>query len=416
MTIDQHLIAFEASLQAKGDTAKQIRLVTTRCRKLIEAARFQALSEITGEKVSRALANISDAKNLTSRTKSFYLKAFTHFCIWAVNNDRMGGNPTKNLTVKLKGDIKKRRRPLTVEEVRRLVTTTADGPVRHGICGPDRALLYVFAGESGGRIGDIVALRAGDFGLSDELVNVTILAAGTKNRKDRELLLSPGLSAMIRRHLSNKMASAKAFSTPRPDAFAKMLRKDLLVAGINPVDGGGREVDFHALRTTSASLMISQGFDVKTAQQRLGHHDPALTLKGYTMTYREGEEAAVKSLPDLTAKPSSGSAKATGTDAGTATANRPDDRQNRAQHPAQHARNISVRQGSSSFVMSGEDDGDGTSPKYQEISEVTAEMRDDSSSFVNPRDRTRICDLRGIEPPPPQNHRRRWGSRPIAGH
>lgn len=38
------------------------------------------------------------------------------------------------------------------------------------------------------------------------------------------------------------------------------------------------DLGFHDLRRTNATLMVRKGVDVKTAQARLGHSDPRLTL------------------------------------------------------------------------------------------------------------------------------------------
>jgi len=205
-------------------------------------------------------------------------------------------------------------------------------------------------------------------------------------------MLSVGLSALIREQLARRLPTAKAFVTPRLDAFAKVLRKDCMAAGISTIDGAGREVDFHALRVTSASLMISGGFDVKLVQQRLGHHDPALTLKVYAMTYREVEADAVRRMPDLTAQPGDGAVQATGTDDVE-----PDG--DDAEDHAQRAHNISVRGGSSSFVKGTSEeqsDGDHKPPKSKD---KCAQLRGDSSPFVNAPGRTRTCDLRFRKPP-----------------
>ena len=135
--------------------------------------------------------------------------------------------------------------------------------------------------------------------------------------------------------------------------------------------------------------MVAGGIDVKLAQQRLGHHDPSLTLKVYAMTYREAEADAVRRMPDLTAPPTGKSTQATGTDGGDA-----------AQRQAQRAANISVHHGSSSCARSDDDAGEDAEPNPLKSQEKCAEVRDDSSSFVNPPGRARTCNLRFRRPLP----------------
>ena len=167
VSIEQHLEDFADSLRAKGVTAKQVVQVTGRCGRLLKTACIKSLTEITPLKVVKALKTIADEgkRKMTSRTKGFYLASIKQFCEWAVRQGRITLNPIEHLSVKFAGDVKKRRRPLTVEEVRTLVTATTDGPERYHISGLDRALLYAFTAETGCRVGEVAALTTGDFDL-----------------------------------------------------------------------------------------------------------------------------------------------------------------------------------------------------------------------------------------------------------
>ena len=59
---------------------------------------------------------------------------------------------------------------------------------------------------------------------------------------------------------------------------------------------GLRGVGFHDLRRTNATAMVLDGVDVKTAQTRLGHSDPRLTLAIYAQATGEGDRAAAEKL------------------------------------------------------------------------------------------------------------------------
>ena len=98
-------------------------------------------------------------------------------------------------------------------------------------------------------------------------------------------------------------------------------------------------------------------------------------------------------MPDLTAQPATAAEQATGTDAADVTGDEG------AQRAAQLARNISVREPSSSFVMEGEDGGEDDERKPLECQEDNAVVRDASSTFANAPGRTRTCDLRFRKPP-----------------
>lgn len=55
-------------------------------------------------------------------------------------------------------------------------------------------------------------------------------------------------------------------------------------------------LNFHDLRRTNATVMVAEGVDVKTAQARLGHSDPRLTLAVYAQATTEGDRRAAMKL------------------------------------------------------------------------------------------------------------------------
>jgi len=55
-------------------------------------------------------------------------------------------------------------------------------------------------------------------------------------------------------------------------------------------------LNFHDPRRTNATAMVAEGVDVKTAQARLGHSDPRLTLAIYAQATTEGDQSAASKL------------------------------------------------------------------------------------------------------------------------
>ncbi|MFH0787717.1 MAG: tyrosine-type recombinase/integrase [Pseudomonadota bacterium] len=58
----------------------------------------------------------------------------------------------------------------------------------------------------------------------------------------------------------------------------------------------GRNVRFHDLRHTYASLMIEQGENIKYIQDQLGHSSPTVTLNVYAHLMKETNQEAVMRL------------------------------------------------------------------------------------------------------------------------
>lgn len=62
---------------------------------------------------------------------------------------------------------------------------------------------------------------------------------------------------------------------------------------------GLRDIRFHDLRHTNASMMIANGIDIKVAQQRLGHADVTTTLNIYSHALKHANEAAAQTIDSL---------------------------------------------------------------------------------------------------------------------
>ena len=99
---------------------------------------------------------------------------------------------------------------------------------------------------------------------------------------------------------------------------ADMIRHDLEAAGIAYRDDNGRVADFHSLRGTYISLIVSAwAASVKTAQTLARHSTPSLTIGIYAKASVHDLAGAVESLPDLTRdrpEPEAATLAATGTD------------------------------------------------------------------------------------------------------
>ena len=56
---------------------------------------------------------------------------------------------------------------------------------------------------------------------------------------------------------------------------------------------------FHDLRSLAAMELVAAGVDLKTAQTRLGHSSPHLTLAVYARATEEADRAAARAMGDL---------------------------------------------------------------------------------------------------------------------
>jgi integrase len=170
----------------------------------------------------------------------------------------------------------------------------------------DRPVVWL-AALLGLRWSEVVGLRIGriDFG------NLTLMVAEAVTRgRHGELVSGPPKSRAGRRQL------------PMPEALSDLLRSHLQTQGLTEADrevfvfrdgkggplhysnwrmrvwlpactrAGVDGAGFHDLRRANATVMISEGVDVKTAQQRLGHSDVRMTLGLYARVIESADRNA----------------------------------------------------------------------------------------------------------------------------
>jgi len=227
-----------------------------------------------------------------------------------VQDQRAIESPVRHLKgLNVRTDRRHDRRALEPVDLKHLLATTAAAPKRFGATGPQRAMLYRLAVETGLRANELRTLKVSSFDL-DKCI-VTVRAGYSKRKREDVLPLRPDTAAELRGFLSGKLPDARAFRVP--DKAVKMLRADLADAGIAYVDEAGRYADFHALRHTTGSWLAANGVHPKVAQTIMRHSDINLTMGRYTHTLRGQEAEAVKSLPDLSFA-NDQVQKATGTD------------------------------------------------------------------------------------------------------
>ena len=84
-----------------------------------------------------------------------------------------------------------------------------------------------------------------------------------------------------------------------PTGLARIMDRDMRVAGIPKVDDRGRSVDVHAFRHTFGTLLSKNGVAPRTAQAAMRHSDIRLTMNTYTDPRLLDVAGAMESLPAL---------------------------------------------------------------------------------------------------------------------
>ena len=324
-SLAEHLTDFERALQAKGNTPSYVELTVSRIRRVLNGCKLFLWSDISASRIERYLAELRQDKTIIENNKekiergisrqsaNYYLGAVKRFCSWAVQDRRASESPIRHLKgLNVKTDRRHDRRGLSADEARHLLETTAAEPVRYGMAGPERALLYKTAIETGLRANELLTLKVSSIDFDNCVVVVE--AAYSKHRREDRIPLRRDTVNELRAFTSDKLPSVSLFNMPSKWRLVDMLKDDLQAAGIEYQDTAGRFVDFHSLRHTTGTLLAAAGVHPKTAQSIMRHSTIELTMGRYTHITLGQESVAVESLPDLSQPSRQAQAKATGTD------------------------------------------------------------------------------------------------------
>lgn len=188
---------------------------------------------------------------------------------------------------------------LTNDEVRALIEAAAEV---HEMA----PLAFRLAAETGARRGELAAMRWEKFVDDKVVVDGQIIVSTvdgvraprlqpTKTGSRRVVTLSPSLVEMVGEKAANYVAVAEWLFTPdadppNPDRIGWWWRRSRELAGI---DDRWR---LHDLRHWSATQSIASGQDVRTVAHRLGHADPAMTLRVYAHAVERADEALAQIL------------------------------------------------------------------------------------------------------------------------
>jgi integrase len=216
----------------------------------------------------------------------------------AVDAELLGRSPCRK--TKLPADLPNPRHVVTPDELHRLAEAI----------GPDYAAMVYLGAVLGLRIGECAALRVGRLDLLRGTLTVAESVAEVhgrlvygKPKSDagrRTITMPTGLVSIVAEHLVRRGLTAAdsdalVFGSPtgspvRPTNW----RQRQWIPAINAV--GLEGLRFHDLRKAAATAMVASGVDVRTAQSRLGHADPLLTLAVYAQTTNDADRSAADRL------------------------------------------------------------------------------------------------------------------------
>jgi integrase len=214
---------------------------------------------------------------------------------YAVRNDWLARTPCRNIV--LPSIEATRRHDVSPEDVERIAANLPE---------PYRAMVWLGA-TLGLRWSEVAALRVGRLDLADGRLSVAeALVRGSggrnvfgppKSKAGRRTMFMPDvITAMLRLHLEQAGlceddTNALVFTDDEGGAlrYTNWRRRIWEPA---TAAAGCAGAGFHDLRRLNATTLVVEGIDVKTAQTRLGHADPRVTLAIYASAPASVDRAA----------------------------------------------------------------------------------------------------------------------------
>ncbi len=243
------------------------------------------------------------ARGLGPTTRNYYRRHLKQFGAWLVRDRRMGTNPFGYLEPeRTDADQRHRRRAATVDELTQLIDSTRRSlRTFRGLCGADRAMLYMMAFATGFRAAGLASLTPAHFRLDADPPTVTLAARDDKSRKGKVNPLPLVVAADLRLYLASRSPDCPIWSGSWVDDAADMVRGDLAEAGL---EGVGRDadgllfLDFHAIGRHTFLTHIARNAPLHVAQKLAGHSSPVVTAR-YTHAATDDLRAAVEGLPNV---------------------------------------------------------------------------------------------------------------------
>jgi len=279
------LEAFKQHLAVKRQRSERyVRETISKLRTMFDGCGFKTFTDIDDIVVDHYLLGLREQKNLSVRTLNGSLAHMVQFCKFAVRSLKVAKSNPLDCSEgfgDMAGDRRLVRRALRADEVQRLLTTTAASTeVRHGMDGPERAMVYHFTLTTGLRANEVRTLSVEhvDFDHQDGPV-LYVDAAYSKHRERDTLPLHRRLVPHLKRFIVDRgrIGQAKLFGgayQALTDKTADMIREDLVDADI-PYETIAGVCDFHSLRHTYVSSL--KGISARVAQGLARHKSSDMT-------------------------------------------------------------------------------------------------------------------------------------------
>ena len=247
---------------------------------------------------------------LSNRTLSNYRKLINAVFMQAIRWGFIEKNPNKNTNKPKKEHEEKT--IYSIQEVQQLLNALNEEPIKF-------RTIITLALDSGARKGEICALRWSDIDFDNHIMKISKSLKVIDGKADesrpktnsshREVILSESTinllleykewqSEYIRNHKDKWVGKEERVFTSLNGRFMNPVSCNTILSSVIKKHGL-KEIPFHSLRHTCASVLLSSGIDVKTVSKRLGHKNASMTLDVYSHVLEESNSACADKFEEL---------------------------------------------------------------------------------------------------------------------
>ena len=140
---------------------------------------------------------------------------------------------------------------------------------------PKHRALLMTAYAGGLRLSEVARLRVEDIDAARMVLHVR----QGKGHKDRDVMLSPRLLAVLREYWATYRPKPYLFPGRQPDRPISVRTVQMVCEGALTASGLSKHVHMHTLRHSFATHLLESGTDIRTTQVLLGHHRFSTTAR-----------------------------------------------------------------------------------------------------------------------------------------
>lgn len=250
--------------------------------------------------------NQFNGKGLSTKTQSLYLNFISDVFNYCITNGMTTNNPCKNVhTIKTQ---KKERTVFTLEEAQSFLEALETAPEKY-------RMFFNLAIFTGMRNGELLGLEWKDIDFEKSTIFINRISyyhdhqlmTGTPKTKksERILKISKDLLAMLREYRKYQLEQKfkcgdkwvehdRLFTTWNGEPMGIDTARNWLTKFCKK--NGFQNVNVHSFRHLNASLLITNGIDVKTVSAVLGHSQTSTTLNIYAHSFAEAQAEALETV------------------------------------------------------------------------------------------------------------------------